>query len=155
MLRRAVVAVLFFSFAAAAQEDAGPAPVPEAPAKLDAKKLVAPKSTPELLEKGRLAFAANCVVCHGEKGAGDGPAGVMLNPRPRDFTKEPFKQGGKPAELFVTITEGVKDTPMVGWPQLTDEDRWALTYHVSSLAPQKTKGKGKAKSEAKPAAAAP
>jgi high-affinity iron transporter len=120
---------------------------PPAPAKLDPKKLVAPKSSPELLERGRLAYSASCVVCHGEKGVGDGPAGLMLNPKPRDFTKEPFKQGGSPAELFVSITEGVKDTPMAGWAHLSEEERWGLSYYVLSLAPPKVQ---KAKAKATP-----
>ena len=162
MLRR-VVAALFLATAATgarAQEAGVPPPATAAAppataaasANLDAKKLIAPKATPELLEKGRLAFAVSCVVCHGEKGLGDGPAGQMLNPRPRDFSKDPFKQGGKPAELFITISEGVKDTPMVGWAHLTEEDRWGLAYHVLSLAPAKAakKAKGAGPSVASP-----
>lgn len=131
-----------------AQTDAGApaadaaAPAPAAPAKLDPKKLKAPKETPELLEKGKAAYAVSCVVCHGEKGMGDGPAGAGLNPKPRDFTKDAMKQGNKPAEVFVSITEGLKDTLMIGFPQLSEEERWGLTYYVLSMQP---KAAGKAK----------
>jgi mono/diheme cytochrome c family protein len=30
-------------------------------------------------------FATRCSTCHGPQGKGDGPAGVALNPKPRDF----------------------------------------------------------------------
>lgn len=157
MSRRVVAALVASLFVvptvAVAQGDAGtPAPdagatppaaaAPAAPEKLDPKKLKAPKQTPELLEKGKAAYAVSCLVCHGEKGQGDGPAGVALNPKPRDFTKDPMKQGNKPAEVFVSITEGLKDTLMVGFPQLSEEERWGLSYYVLSMNP-KHAGKGK------------
>lgn len=31
-------------------------------------------------------FHARCIVCHGEKGKGDGPGSVALNPKPRNYT---------------------------------------------------------------------
>lgn len=132
-----------------AQPPAAQPPTAAAPPRLDAKKLVPPKPTPELLEKGKLAFSMSCVACHGEKGTGDGPAGLVLNPRPRDFTKDPFRQGQKPADVFVSITEGVKDTPMVGWSHLSEDERWALTYHVLSLVPKATGSKGSKAAKAK------
>lgn len=100
--------------------------------------------TKEALEKGKAVFATNCVACHGETGAGDGPAGMVLNPRPRNFAKDPFKQGTKPEQVFKTITEGVPGTPMVGWPHLAEEDRWALAHYVRELLP-KSGGKKPAK----------
>jgi mono/diheme cytochrome c family protein len=138
-----VAAVALTFVGAAVAEESPPAPSPQAPAppaaapvRLDPKKLKAPKQTPELLEKGKAAFAANCVTCHGEKGAGDGPAGLYMNPKPRDFTKDPFKQGTRPEEIFVTVTEGVKDTLMVGWPQISEEERWGLSYYVLTMVPK-------------------
>ncbi|MCC7386542.1 MAG: cytochrome c [Deltaproteobacteria bacterium] len=100
--------------------------------------------TKEALEKGKAVFTTNCAACHGETGAGDGPAGLVLNPRPRNFAKDPFKQGTKPEQVFKTITEGVPGTVMVGWPQLPEEDRWALAHYVRELLP-KSGGKKPAK----------
>jgi len=34
----------------------------------------------------RTMFRARCVVCHGEKGAGDGPGAAALTPKPRNYT---------------------------------------------------------------------
>jgi len=110
---------------------------------LSAGKIKAP--SPEQLEKGKGLFTVNCVPCHGEKGDGSGPAAVALNPKPRNFAKEPFKQGTKPDEVFKSISTGVKDTPMVGFAHLSEEDRWALTHWVLTMVPQSGKAGGKKK----------
>ncbi len=101
--------------------------------------------SPEQLEKGKALFTANCVPCHGEKGDGSGPAAAALNPKPRNFAKDPFKQGTKPDEVFKSISTGVKDTPMVGFAHLSEEDRWALTHWVLTMVPGKAAGKKKGK----------
>lgn len=132
--------------------DAAPPPNPEKP--LPPK---APKKTPELLELGKKVYDAHCLTCHGEKGDGNGPVGQVLVPRPRDFAKDPFKQGTRPEDVFLTVTHGVKDTAMVGYPQLTDEERWAVSFHVLELVPKKAKdGKAKdGKAKATPPAGTP
>lgn len=86
-----------------------------------------------LLDKGKAAFNVNCAPCHGEKGDGTGPAAVALNPKPRNFTTEPLKQGEKPDEVFKSISEGVKGTPMVAFSYLSEDDRWALAHWVLNL----------------------
>lgn len=100
--------------------------------------------SPEQLEKGKSLFSVNCVPCHGEKGDGTGPAAAALNPKPRNFAKEPFKQGTKPEDVFKSISTGVKDTPMVGFGHLSEEDRWALAHWVLTMVP-KAAGKKKGK----------
>jgi mono/diheme cytochrome c family protein len=37
-------------------------------------------------ERGRSVFAANCVMCHGDAGKGDGRVAKLYNPRPSDLT---------------------------------------------------------------------
>lgn len=91
-----------------------------------------PKSTPELLAKGKTSFATNCVPCHGEKGDGAGPAAAALNPKPRNFG-EKFKNGDKPEQVFKTLGEGLQGTAMVAFAHLPEEERWALVYHLGEL----------------------
>lgn len=161
----ALVAITVGAGPAAAQAEAtapAPPPAPAAapppppaspPPSPDPEKPIAPKppkKTPELLEAGKKVYEVNCLMCHGEKGDGTGPVGLALVPKPRDFAKEPFKQGTKPEQVFLSITGGVKDTPMVGYPQLSEADRWALTYFVLEMVPKPDKG---AKSKGKKAAA--
>jgi mono/diheme cytochrome c family protein len=103
----------------------------------------APPVSKELLEKGKASFAINCVACHGPKGAGDGAAAVALNPKPRNYATDTFKNGDKPENVFKTLSEGIKDTAMVSFGHLPETDRWALSYYVLEL-----------RNEGKPAAAA-
>jgi len=113
-----------------------------------------PPKTQALLDKGKASFTTNCVACHGEKGDGTGPAAVALNPKPRNYAKDPFKQGDKVEDIFKTLQTGVPGTPMVGFGHLPEEERWALAYWVLEL--KAAGGGGAAKApDAKPADAKP
>lgn len=98
-----------------------------------------PKKTPAMIEKGKAAFATNCVPCHGEKGEGNGAAAAALNPKPRNFVTEPFKQGDKVEQIFETLNKGVPGSTMVAFTALSEEDRWALAYFVTTLRPAPAK----------------
>lgn len=92
-----------------------------------------PPQTKELLEKGKASFTINCVACHGPKGAGDGAAAVALNPKPRNYATDTFKNGEKPENVFKTVTEGLPGTQMVPFGHLPETDRWAIAYYVLEL----------------------
>jgi mono/diheme cytochrome c family protein len=92
-----------------------------------------PAKTKEVLDKGRTSFMTNCMACHGEKGAGDGPGAAALNPKPRNYAKDPFKQGDKLEDIFATLGKGVPNTPMVAFGHLPEDERWALAYWVLEL----------------------
>ncbi len=103
-----------------------------AAAPLDLEKAL--KASPEAIAHGKELFKTNCATCHGEHGAGDGPAASALNPHPRNFTNgEKFKQGDKLTQVVKTITTGVKGSAMAGFPGLPLEDRFALAHFVRSL----------------------
>jgi len=95
------------------------------------------KSSPALIEKGKTSFATNCVLCHGDKMDGNGPAGAAMNPKPRNLITDKYKQGDKPEQLFKTITEGVKGTSMTGYSFLSEEERWGMTHYILSLRKKK------------------
>jgi mono/diheme cytochrome c family protein len=96
-----------------------------------------PKKTPELLAKGKKLYEQNCMPCHGPKGDGKGPAGVLLKPPPRDFNR-PLSQWtyskGDLKKVFDVISKGIPNTSMVKWDQLSEQDRWALVYFVEGFA---------------------
>jgi mono/diheme cytochrome c family protein len=95
--------------------------------------LAAPRRTPQLIERGRNAYAIWCVACHGVTGAGDGPNANKLEPRPRNFAAGKFKQGSRVEQIYRTLSKGVPASAMVAYKNLSDEDRWALSYYVLEL----------------------
>lgn len=100
-----------------------------------------PAATPTLLARGRDLYAQQCALCHGRTGKGDGPVAGTYKTRPRDLTTGKYKLKSTPdgslpsdADLFRTITAGVKGTAMRPYASLTVEDRWALVAHLKTLA---------------------
>ena len=92
-----------------------------------------PASTPALIEKGKAAFAMNCVACHGEKADGNSPAAAYMNPKPRNLLKDKFKQGDQAQKIFKTITEGLPNTTMTSYKHISEEERWGIAYYIESL----------------------
>jgi len=92
-----------------------------------------PKRSPVLLEMGKRTYSIYCVACHGETGAGDGSAAAKLDPRPRNFSTEPFKQGSSARQIFDTLGKGVPGTAMVKFTNLSEQERWALAWYVREL----------------------
>jgi mono/diheme cytochrome c family protein len=93
----------------------------------------APKKTPALIERGRGAYAVWCTACHGPAGAGDGPTASSINPPPRNFAVQKFKQGARVDQIFKTLETGVPGSAMVGFKTLSPDDRWSLAYYVLEL----------------------
>jgi mono/diheme cytochrome c family protein len=104
-----------------------------------------PKKTAELLNLGNKLYQQNCTPCHGPKGNGKGPVAATLTPHPVDFA-QPLKNWpntkGNPEKIFEVISKGIHNSAMVGFPQFSDKDRWALVYRVmefSGKSARKTK----------------
>ena len=57
----------------------------------------------------------------------------MLNPKPRSFIGEAFKNGEKPENVYKSISEGLRGTVMVAFGHLPESERWALSYYVLEL----------------------
>jgi high-affinity iron transporter len=99
-----------------------------------------PPWTPAVIATGKATYegsAAGCFACHGLTGEGNGPVAFALKPPPRNFTRDPFKAGDTVEQIFATITNGLPSTAMVGFPKLSDDQRWALAYYVLNFRPRK------------------
>jgi mono/diheme cytochrome c family protein len=88
-------------------------------------------------------YRRHCAVCHGIAGRGDGPAAVLLSPRPRDFTAGAYKFRSTPAgslpsleDVVGTIRRGLPGTSMAAYaPLLGPGEINRLARFVLSLAP--------------------
>jgi high-affinity iron transporter len=93
----------------------------------------APDRTPSLA-RGADVYRANCVSCHGQRGAGDGPLAATLNPKPADLTDAATMGDQSLLELYRRITIGVVGTAMPSFePTLSADDRWAVALYASTL----------------------
>ena len=84
---------------------------------------------------GKKLYMQFCAICHGNKGKGDGLAGMSLKPRPANFTKEDIQKQSDGA-IYWKITEG--KPPMAAYKTvLTEEQRWQLVNYIRALAKKK------------------
>ena len=79
---------------------------------------------------GKALFAATCASCHGDTGAGNGPAAGSLAPAPTNFhLKKPTQK-----RAWDVLENGVPGTAMPPWQsQLNAGERQALVEFVRSL----------------------
>ena len=63
-------------------------------------------ATADNIAAGKQLFAAQCAVCHGNSGKGDGPAAAQLNPPPSDLTVAVHTPIASDAYLYWTLAEG-------------------------------------------------
>ncbi len=98
---------------------------------VDVMKMKTP--SPDLINKGKTLFAANCSSCHGMDGKGDGPAASGLNPSPRNYTSnEGWKNGRKISNIYKTLQEGIPGSVMASYAYLNPEDKFALAEYIRS-----------------------
>lgn len=97
--------------------------------------LKVPQPTQEMVEAGQKLFTQNCATCHGDGGAGDGPAGRVLDPPPRNLSKPAeYKYGKLELALFRTVKYGVDGSGMAPWNgRLKDEEMWNIAFFVRDL----------------------
>jgi len=90
---------------------------------------------PAAIRKGARIYKQQCAVCHGNKGKGDGPAGIALTPRPANLTSKAVQEQSDGA-LFWKITTGRGAMPSFK-SILTEEQRWQVVTFLRSLSSNK------------------
>lgn len=81
---------------------------------------------------GAEVYKVNCESCHGPQGHGDGPAGVALDPAPKNLPERAALVGDD--YLHWRINTGVEGTSMVAWKGiLTDEQTWQVVAYIRTL----------------------
>ncbi len=87
--------------------------------------------TPEILERGRTAYAYFCIQCHGPNLDGKGTVGQSFAPLPTNL-KSPYVQQQEDGLLFYRISLGYKRHPPLASTVATG-DRWAIIDYIRSV----------------------
>ncbi|MHB1861530.1 MAG: c-type cytochrome [Gemmatimonadaceae bacterium] len=87
--------------------------------------------TNDAVARGRGLFRANCEMCHGQHGRGDGQIAGSLPVHPADLTSDRV-QSQTDGALFWKITEGRGPMPSAR-STLTPAGRWAVIDYIRSL----------------------
>lgn len=86
----------------------------------------------EMAPEGDTFFQANCQMCHGAQGRGDGPAGASLVPKPKNLAA--FQNSVGDDYLFWRISEGKPGTFMLAWKgSLTEDQIWKIVSFIRTL----------------------
>jgi hypothetical protein len=86
---------------------------------------------PASVEQGQQAYGHYCVMCHGQKGDGNGTVGQSFAPLPSNLKKSPV-QGQSDGELFYKISLGSGRHPSLA-ETVSEQDRWAIIHYMRSL----------------------
>ncbi len=86
----------------------------------------------ESLAKGLAVYESECQVCHGERGRGDGPGAVGLDPPPGDLVIHVPLHPDR--DLYRFIDEGIEGTAMAPLgDRLTEEEIWHVINYIQTL----------------------
>lgn len=93
----------------------------------------APIITPDPT-RGAPLYAQNCAVCHGASGAGDGPAGVGLEPPPANLKDRSRQDRLSLYAIYSTLGQGIEGTDMPSFAdQLDERQRWDLATYIAGF----------------------
>ena len=97
--------------------------------------------TPATVTTGKARYQANCALCHGPVGKGDGALAPTLFPHPVNLQLHVPQHA--PGEILYWISNGIAATSMPAWsdtdpatgkPKLSEEDRWSIIRYLQALA---------------------
>jgi mono/diheme cytochrome c family protein len=87
-------------------------------------------SSADDVRAGVKLFATHCAVCHGSRGAGNGPGSERLAPAPTNFLRV------RPSQQYAeqVLATGILGTAMPKWiGKLTKEERRLLAHYIRTL----------------------
>lgn len=109
------------------------------------ERAVQPPATSEtaLVAAGKRVYEANCAVCHGLRGDGQGMAAHMFITQPRDFRSGVFKFRSTPSgslprdgDLLRVLQRGVRRTAMVPQTHLSEAEQRSVIAYLKTFSPR-------------------
>ena len=88
------------------------------------------------IKNGKMVFKANCAVCHGLTGGGDGPLASKIEPAPAVLSNPEITGNDQSTayDNFQVISVGIANTLMMAWSEiLPEEDLWDVTYYIRTF----------------------
>jgi mono/diheme cytochrome c family protein len=115
------------------------APIP--PAYADAGIPARVWTDPAMIARGKEIYTSRCVVCHGDKGDGKGPAALNVSLKPPDLTDAKMVAEMAGRYWFWRVSEGglvepfrSKGSAMPAWKgELSRDDRWAVIAYAHTF----------------------
>jgi high-affinity iron transporter len=93
---------------------------------------VSPRRPPDLA-LGQQVWTKSCAACHGANGDAATDVAKALKPPPANFHDEKVMGALTPYKAFNVTAFGVKGTAMVPLPDLSDDERWAVSFFLFTL----------------------
>jgi high-affinity iron transporter len=96
----------------------------------------APLITPDP-SRGAPLYAQQCAVCHGDTGAGNGPAGIGLTPPPANLRDAARLDRLSLYAIYNTLGLGIEGTDMPSFAdQLDERQRWDIATYIAGFSAQ-------------------
>jgi len=89
---------------------------------------------PESVAEGAALFQVMCTNCHGEGGKGDGALVDTFSGPPPDFSDQEYMAGKSGTDFYKSIVGGILPDMPPFEDQLSENERWALSDYIRSLA---------------------
>lgn len=94
-------------------------------------------ATAESIRQGSMLYQGNCLLCHGEKGDGNGPWLEKLPVKPGDFTDRHMMGEMTDGEIFWKTSTGRDPMPPFA-DKLSEEQRWHLVNYLRTFSKEKS-----------------
>lgn len=94
-----------------------------------------PTAYEDLIDHGRKVYLTNCSMCHGQDGAGNGPAAAALQVKPRNFTDKAWMAGQADGGFVVAALYGIPGSAMPSFKAtLSEQDIWSAVAYIRQFA---------------------